>query len=195
MTKEEIKQLVGENPLILEIGCADGTDTKELMKIGTVYGFEPEPKNIAILETIKGINLFQGAVGNSDSQVVFNRSSTDNPNALSLSGSIMKPKNHLKRWDWIFFKEQLVVNCVRLDTFCKDMPLIDFIWCDAQGAEEQIILGGSETLKKTRYFYTEYGNDEQYQDQPTLERILGLLPNFEIVKDYKTDILLRNKKL
>lgn len=196
MNKETIKKLIGDNAIILEIGAADGTDTKELMQIAKVYAFEPDPRNREILKKIPGINLFEGAVSDIDGDITFNLSRNErDPNALSLSGSIMKPKKHLEIWDWISFNESITVPTIKLDTFCQDMPKIDFIWCDVQGAEEKVILGGKETFKKVKYFFTEYSDDEQYEGQPTLEHLIDLLPDFEVMSNYGTDVLLRNKNI
>lgn len=205
--KKYIKQIIAKhNPILFEIGSANGDDTLEFISLFQdtnfkLYGFEPEPKNIKIIkEKIHSQNfeLFEGVVSDIDGKIVFNRSRTDNPEDLSLSGSIMKPKNHLKLWNWIHFDEQIEVSSVRLDTFVqqKKLDIIDFIWCDVQGAEEKVLLGGQETFKnKVRYFFTEYSNDEQYEGQPNLKTILSLLPTFEIVKNVGTDILLKNKNL
>ena len=76
------------------------------------------------------------------------------------------------------------IKTKKLDTWVKEneIPLIDFIWADVQGAERELIEGGKETLnKKTRYFYTEFSNEELYEDQPTLDEICRLLPNFKII--------------
>lgn len=193
--KRDLKNIIGKTDIILEIGCAEGSDTRELMKWGKVYGFEPEPRNIEILSSIEGLELYKGAVSNIDGETFFHRSRTNDPEALRLSGSVMKPKNHLTNWDWIFFDETIRVPTIKLDTFCKDMPVIDFIWCDAQGAEGLIIQGAIETLKKTRYFFTEYCNDEHYEGQPTLRELEMMLPDFEVVMDYGTDVLFKNKNL
>jgi hypothetical protein len=61
----------------------------------------------------------------------------------------------------------------------NNIQVIDFVWCDVQGAEEKVIRGGQETFKnKVKYFYTEYSNDEQYEGQPKLKQILKLLARF-----------------
>jgi FkbM family methyltransferase len=137
-------------------------------------------------------------VSDTNGELTFNRSRSDNPDDLSFSGSIMKPKNHLELWDWIHFDESIIVPSVTLDSFCKNntLDVIDFIWCDSQGAEEKIIIGGKEAFeKKVRYFYTEYCNDEQYENQPHLERLVALLPSFEIVEDFGKDVLFKNKHI
>lgn len=207
LNKKQIKKMLGtEKPIIFEIGSANGKDSQEFLDIFIdekmrLYGFEPEPKNIKIIkEKIKDLRfrLFEGVISDKNEKVLFNRSRTKNPNDLSLSGSIMNPKNHLKTWDWIHFDEKIEVNSKTLDSFCEEnnINLIDFVWCDVQGAEEKVILGGRNTFKnKVKYLYTEYSNDEYYEGQPNLKRILELLPNFEIIKNFGTDILLKNKNL
>ncbi len=205
--KNRLKELFPNGILtMLEIGTANGDDTLDFLSLFKnkdfkLFAFEPEPKNINILNnriTDGRFKLFEGVVSDKDGKLTFNRSRNDDPDSLSLSGSIMKPKNHLKLWSSIRFDQTVNVPSITLDTFSKknNIDIIDFIWCDVQGAEEKVILGGMNTLKnKVKYFYTEYSNNEQYEDQPTKNKILKLLPDFEIVEDFGTDILLRNKNL
>jgi FkbM family methyltransferase len=206
MNKLEIKNLINkENPIIFEIGCADGGDTLEFINTFNdleIYCFEPEPKNIKLVK--ERINypkhhLFEGVISDVNGQLTFNRSRTDNPDDLSYSGSIKKPKEHLNEWSFIKFDEQITVESITLDKFCEDknIELIDFIWADVQGAEENLILGGLNTLnKKVRYFYTEYSNKEYYEGQLKLDSLLNLMgDNWELIRDFGSDVLLKNKSL
>lgn len=83
-----------------------------------------------------------------------------------------------------------------LDTWCYEegVNFIDFIWADVQGAEADLIKGGHTALRQTRYLYTEYNNQEFYEGQASLRKILKLLPEFEVVSRYDNDVLLRNKR-
>ena len=206
MNKLEIKNLINkENPIIFEIGCADGGDTLEFINTFSdleIYCFEPEPKNIKLVK--ERINypkhhLFEGVISDVNGELTFNRSRTDNPDDLSYSGSIRKPKEHLNEWSFIKFDEEITVKSITLDKFCEDknIELIDFIWADVQGAEENLILGGLNTLnKKVRYFYTEYSNKEYYEGQLKLDSLLNLLgDNWELIRDFGSDVLLKNKSL
>jgi FkbM family methyltransferase len=206
MNKLEIKNLVNkENPIIFEIGCADGGDTLEFINTFNdleIYCFEPEPKNIKLVKEridYPKHHLFEGVISDINGQLTFNRSRTDNPDDLSYSGSIKKPKEHLNEWSFIKFDEQITVESITLDKFCEDknIELIDFIWADVQGAEENLILGGLNTLnKKVRYFYTEYSNKEYYEGQLKLDSLLNLLGNnWELIRDFGSDVLLKNKSL
>jgi FkbM family methyltransferase len=206
MNKLEIKNLINkENPIIFEIGCADGGDTLEFINTFNdleIYCFEPEPKNIKLVK--ERINypkhhLFEGVISDVNGELTFNRSRTDNPDDLSYSGSIRKPKEHLNEWSFIKFDEEIIVKSITLDKFCEDknIQLIDFIWADVQGAEENLILGGLNTLNtKVRYLYTEYSNKEYYEGQLKLENLLNLMgDNWELIKDFGSDVLLKNKSL
>lgn len=206
MNKHQIKQLINkENPIIFEIGCADGRDTKEFIDIFenlNIYCFEPEPKNIEIVKsTISygGHHLFEGVVSDISGKLNFNRSRTDNPDDLSYSGSIKKPKEHLVEWPFIKFDEQIEVNSTTLDDFCnnKNISIIDFIWADVQGAEESMIIGGKITFDtKVRFLYTEYSNKEYYEGQANLNKILNLLgSNWSVINDFGSDVLLKNNNI
>ena len=100
---------------------------------------------------------------------------------------------------FIKFDDQITVKSITLDKFCEDknIKLIDFIWADVQGAEENLILGGLKTLNtKVRYLYTEYSNKEYYEGQLKLENLLKLIgDNWEVIKDFGYDVLLKNKTL
>ncbi len=80
-------------------------------------------------------------------------------------------------------------------TQARRWPLVDFIWADTQGAEADLIEGGRETLRRTRYFYTEYYECEMYEGQKPLRELLKMLPDFTVVARYDNDILLRNDRL
>ena len=68
------------------------------------------------------------------------------------------------------------------------MDAVDFIWADVQGAEADLVLGGRETLKRTRFFYTEYSNRELYEGQADLGQLLAMLPDFELVHRYQGEV-------
>jgi hypothetical protein len=69
----------------------------------------------------------------------------------------------------------------------------DFIWADVQGAESDLVEGAALFLTSSRYFYTEYSNDEWYEGQITLAELLEKLPGFDLVRRYPMDALFENK--
>jgi hypothetical protein len=86
-----------------------------------------------------------------------------------------------------------------LDNWAKEnnIGVIDFIWCDVEGSEKEVIKGGLETLnQKTRFIYLEYVPDRSiWKGQIKLIEISNLLPNFELIGVFGVNILLKNMKL
>lgn len=202
ITVREIKYLVGKpNPVILEIGANIGQTTLEFLKEipeAIIYCFEPDPRAITAFKKNvhhPNVHLIECAVGNENGTIVFHQSSGIEEYAdWNQSGSIRKPKDHMKIWPKVTFDQSIEVPIIRLDDWAKssEIPLIDFIWADTQGAESDMILGGLETLKRVRYLYTEYGIQEFYDGQASLEEIDALLTGFSIFRIFDWDALFEN---
>lgn len=214
---EELRRLIGKpDPVILDIGCNDGTHT--LMFLGLferarVYAFEPDPRARRRFQAMvrdTRARLFATAVAAVDGVTEFYPSdgapsaewAARLPEGWDHSGSIRKPKLHLDIHPWCQFRQKIEVEVTRLDSWAGKQALeeVDFIWADVQGAEADLVRGGRETLKRTRFFYTEYSNRELYEGQADLGQLLGMLPDFEVVHryqgevhQYQGDVLLRNR--
>jgi 2-O-methyltransferase len=145
------------------------------------------------------------AIGAIDGEAEFHASSGLPPNfppeerfnysqGWDQSGSLRPPKTHKIVWPWCKFEKTMIVQVRRLDSWIRenDLHQIDLIWADTQGAEGELIAGAVEALIKTRFFYTEYSNDEWYEGQPNLTQIANMLPNFSIVHRFTMDVLFKN---
>ena len=198
-------------PVILDIGANDGSTTLSFLKEfpnAKVYAFEPDSRAAAKFNARIGdprVQLFEFAIGATDGEAEFHVSSgipseavaSEYPLGWDQSGSLHAPKTHAQVWPWCKFESKITVPVRRLDTWAQEHLKggIDFIWADVQGAEGDLIAGGSATLAKARYFYTEYSNDEWYEGQPTLLQLSRNLSNFVIVHRFEMDVLFRNKDL
>ncbi len=225
MTAEGTRDLVGDSPTILEIGCNDGTDTNRFLKAmpgATIYCFEPDPRAIArFRETVSDdrVTLIKAAVADFDGPATFHGSSGRPPESRrsinhycrldewDLSGSLCKPTGHLNYSDWVTFPKdrEYQVQVLRLDTWLACTPQVehvDFIWCDVQGAEGLVIQGAQGVLDITDYFYTEFRRlYELYDGQPSLIDLRKMLLGFEFLKscggDKKVEgnVLFKNQEL
>lgn len=111
---EAIAALVGKpDPTILEIGSNDGSDTLALLRAmpqATIYCFEPDARAVARFKGLFGSNLdkvtlFEVAVSHRSGKINFYPSDGgDRPEGWDLSGSIRRPKNHLKAYPRIKFE-------------------------------------------------------------------------------------------
>lgn len=203
----EVAALVNRpDPVILDIGCNDGGDTRAMLQAmpgAHIYCFEPEPRAIRRFRERMGadidrVRLFEGAVSDRTGRVDFHASSGGEfEGGWDQSGSIRRPKNHLKEWPWCTFETTIAVESVRLDDWCAQngVDRIDFLWMDVQGAEVDVIRGGPRAIERTRFLYFEYSNTETYEGEPPLKDLLALLPSFQVIKLYPNDVLLRNVRL
>ena len=207
ITKEFICQLVSKpDPTILEIGCHHGDHTLwfwEIFDSPRIFCFEPDPRAALRFKNKIGnrkeVSFYECAISDRNGEETFYVSSGQEneimPEGWDYSGSIRKPKNHLIVHPWCKFEKSIIVKTKTLDTWCKEKEInkIDFMWMDVQGAEIDVIRGGRNILKNTRYLYTEYSNKELYEGQLSLKQLLKELAEFEVVIRYSDDILLRNK--
>lgn len=198
------------NPkVMIEIGVHFGEDTRrfrQLLPTARIVGFEPDPRNIAIIRTT-GIDticeFYPVALSNKNEVRTFYMSSgkathdTDRQhleNDWSSSSSLKRPTGHLDLHRWITFPKTAEVQCMRLDDVesLKETG-VDFIWVDVQGAEDLVFSGARDVLSRTRYVYTEYATD-LYEGQLNRDQLLQLFgPNWSVVHDFGGDILLKNQ--
>ncbi len=199
------------NPVILDIGCNDGSHTNAFLDLfpeGVVYSFEPDPRAQHAFRrnvTSPRAHLFELAIGAHDGVSDFHVSDglppTEaarlRPGGWDLSGSIRKPTGHLEQHPWCSFASVISVVTQRLDTWAASQGItrVDFIWADVQGAEIDLITGGTETLNNTRFLYTEYSERELYEGQVSLRGLVKRLPRFKPVIVYRNDVLFRNSLL
>lgn len=218
LDKKFIKELIGNKakPVILDIGTYDGFDAAELalqFEDCEVHCFEADKRSQELFKSQQGDNpklhLWEVVVGSesytkvklykSDSET---RRHYEDQKSWSASSSIRKPKNHLELFPDVQFIETEEVESTTLDMWdwFHDFDVIDFIWCDVNGAEEDVVKGGTEVLKKTRYLYIEFSNKELYEGQIDKEKLLSLLPDFEELGVFNWmgnfgNVLLKNKNL
>jgi FkbM family methyltransferase len=200
----EFRRLLPRRPTIIEIGAHDGSTTAGFRRVfprARILAFEPEPRAIAKFKAhprLRGVTLLECAVGDRTGETTFYRSGGRPPgwtgDDWDASGSIREPTGVTAAHRWISF-DHMTVPVVRLDdAVTRDaFDTIDLIWADVQGAEDAVIRGAADTLRRTRYLYTECIDREEYSGQIGLRELYGLLPDFEVVELFLCDVLLRNR--
>jgi len=203
---QRLKDIIKKpNPLIIEIGCWNGRDTELFLNIFPeckIFGFEPDPRNIEKIK--KRINnrrfeLIEEAISDKDGIITFYESHgiANGESDWSASSSLNKPKKHLDINPHITFGNGVKVFGRKLDNFIekKQIKNIDLIWADVNGAEYKMINGALETMKITKFLYTEFSEKEIYEESITKEKIKSMLPNFKEIFTHKNNVLLENKLL
>ena len=208
MTGADIHALVGASPFIIEVGANDGQSTDMFLKAmpkATILCFEPEPSAIG---KFRGMNfdnrvrLYEWAIADRfQLQRDFHCSGgipdCNHPDVpWNKSGSLPPPKEHLNRSPEITYTRTIKVSTRTLDSFTDDMQLpVDFLWCDVQGSEPLVILGGQRTLRQTKYAIFEYYDQEMYERQADIRGLTSFLPDFDPIAIYGENILFRNRTL
>ena len=203
------KEIATSHPVILEIGCNDGGHTQWFLRIfdnPRIYCFEPDPRAVQRFKRRIGhrenVHLFELALSDSTGEIEFFQSSGTRPSKpggqpddWDKSGSVRKPKDHLRVHPWVKFSEVITVPTMTLDDWCTSQGIeqIDFIWMDVQGAEMDVFRGAARTLERTHLLYTEYSNREMYKGQASLKVLLKHLSRFEVLVRFPEDVLLKHR--
>lgn len=191
-------------PVVLELGAHHGNDTIEIYdacRQKPLYvAIEADPRNIPTLVNRmehRKVHVAHYAIADHCGTATLHLSS--GPGA-SGSSSIRPPKEHLRCFPETEFREVAEVPALTLDALADRYGIrqgADLIWSDLQGAERDMIAGGQDTLRKSLYLLCECDQVEMYEGQVTRDKLLELLPGWELVAEWpaNANVLLRNKAL
>ena len=212
LTATQIRDLVGDSPLILEIGCCECDDTAkfvEAMPKARIHCFEPDARPLAAIpeDILSNGNVLIHKLAISDKDELQDwHASTGKAGSYDdyyLSGSLSWPTGHLEQSPEIKFKGPVPIECMRLDTWYDNhqgsgpaLRPVDFIWADVQGTQARLIVGGRLTLALTRWLYIECHPTPLYEEEPTQAELIDMLPGFEPMGLYEGyNILFRNRHI
>ena len=223
--KNIFKKLIKkDNPIIFDVGAFDGNDSIEFLNIfnnANVYAFEIDDRSLELFKQYvnnSSVQLFETALSNIDGEISFYKSDSDtrkhkrhdNEKTWSASSSIKKPDNHLNIFQDISFDQVVKVKSTKLDTWIsdKDIKLIDIMWVDVNGGEEEFLNGAINTINnKVNYLYIEFnavdnekGQTSLYENCITKNDICKKLNQFEEIGVYNFmgnfgNVLLKNKNI
>jgi FkbM family methyltransferase len=221
--KKLFKELLNkENPIILDIGCYDGSDAiefKNLFKDPKIYCFEADERSSKIfkknieINSISNIELIEKAVSNTDGEISWYSSDSEIrrhdkeygiQDFWSASSSIKKPKDCLNIFSDITYSEKKIKS-TKLDTWYNSIGLnepIDLLWIDVNGGEKELIQGGYDTMNKSKYIYIEFCKTDKvelFEGAVSKKELLDKLQNFEEIGTFSYkgnygNLLLKNKK-
>lgn len=186
------------HPFIVEVGAHCGEEADNFSRMCKDYlhiMVEPDPRNCQVILSRITVpsNLIIGAVSDSSGFKPFHFSG--NGNGVHGSGSLLEPTGHLEHFPEIHFAHTGYVPCYTLDEIysARGMTKIDLLWIDAQGAESAIIKGGPNALSHTRMIFFEAESVELYEGQVLKPELVAMLPGWDMVRDFGSNVLMRNK--
>jgi FkbM family methyltransferase len=134
--------------IVFDIGANNGDSTLHMAKEGaTVYAFEPVPEMITEIESkthgLPNYHLTKSAVSNYNGRAKFYVAGQSDWGCSSLNEfSDNLEKTWAGRTDFKVTHE-IEVDVIRLDTFVESRGIttIDYLHCDAQGSDLQVLEG------------------------------------------------------
>ncbi len=213
--KDKMMELINASinrKVIIELGCGDGEDTAyflyKLNENDQYFAIEADPRSIERFNrriNDKRVTLINAAITNKNKPSgIFHVCTGINPyfdrphyDASSLRYPTKETYDEIP---WIDY-EDIEVPYITLDYIVEKylLPKVDFIWCDVEGATREVIEGGLEALKITKYFYTEVKDKlaYSYEGEAMYEEIIDLMNEvgFELVQKFNDNALFRNVKL
>jgi FkbM family methyltransferase len=179
-----------EKYVIFDVGSRDGLQSIEFYNHfpnATIYCFECNPNTINIckknIENYKDrIHLIEGAVSDYDGEITFypiNQQQTitswedGNPGASSIF------KSNGTYTEEYYIQYEITTNCHRLDSVMKlnNIPKVDIIWMDLQGAELLALKGLGDFLKGVQLIHTEVSYKEMYSGQVMFDELHSFMIN------------------
>ena len=187
------------NSLIVEIGAHHGEDTEAFLREypeAFVCAIEADPRCIIKLKERLGnhprCRIYECAISNVNGESDWYQSGGfhNGQEDWDYSSSLLKPKCHLDVFPTCTFDKIIQVKTNTLDSIIKQP--VDFLWMDVQGAEHLVFDGAKETLKQTRYIYTECEEIEMYEGEKNLEGLSTILQDFSPIGFGGSNVLFKN---
>jgi len=181
---ERAKAVLPENPVILEAGSYDGADTLELSALlpkGKIYTLEPVPelyeKTRKNLVNCSNVNVYNYALsGKSGPAKMYLSEEGYAPGVVSMSSSLLPPKEHLKYSDTLF-KKETVVDAITIDDWARQNGVqeISMLKLDIQGNELNVMMASPKIMENVKVILTEVEFVEAYEGQYMFEDIKNWL--------------------
>lgn len=180
-TIDILKQFLPNNPIIVEAGAFDGSDTKRMVQQwpdAIVHAFEPLPeiyeRLVANTSNVKNVYCYPVALSNRNATALFHISENPTkPGIASQAGSLHAPKERLNHSPLIF-PRTTTVQTITLDTWANENAIqsIDLLWLDTQGHELEILQAAPKMLPNIRVVLAEVAFGENYEGQPLYEEVV-----------------------
>jgi FkbM family methyltransferase len=169
--KREIAPFLPADPVIVEAGAHNGSDTLEMARLwprGQIHAFEPIPHVYRRLEArtaeLRNVRTYQIALGAETGTASMWLSSGTG----DASSSFLDPKKHLEVFPTIEFRETIEVPVTTLDDWSQsaNVTRVDFMWLDLQGYEFAALQHAKRVLPTVSAIVLEVSIEELYADMP-----------------------------
>jgi FkbM family methyltransferase len=174
-------QYLPDNPVIVDAGAYYGEETctmAKLWKNGHVHAFEPVTQLFGILakntKDTPNISIYNTALGKECTYIeMFLSSEKEAEDKITMSSSLLPPKDHLLYSSATFFDKSEMVEVTTLDQWAEDYGIerVDMLWLDMQGYELPALKAAPKVLSTVSVILTELEFVEAYEGQPLYKEV------------------------
>jgi FkbM family methyltransferase len=169
ISKIYIKKYLPDNPVIIDAGANDGSDSIEMSRLyskkARIFAIEPLPSVFMQLQRnirrYKNIKAFSIALSNKNGEQELHVSS----GASIGSSSLLKPDTHLQDHPDVLFNERIKVQTMTLDEWAKENGInhVDFLWFDLQGFELNVLKQSKIIFPTVKVVHMEVSTKNTYE--------------------------------
>jgi len=190
--KNAIYKYLPKSPLIIEAGCANGTDTILFatdFPMSKIIALEPLPELFKIARTefsaFSNISLYQLALSSESGTTKTLYACADDK--IHQSSSLLKPSDHSNYYPDIDFTREIEVKTINLSDLIKlsGFEYVDLLWLDLQGHELTVLENAGPTiLKAIRLIHIEISRKPLYEGAPSYKEVSNFMirNGFKLVK-------------
>ena len=201
MIPSELIRLMTDRPFdsVADIGAANGGATigyAAMFPEAQVYAFEPVISNLSYIYKVLAaqpddirdrIHVYDVALAARIGRADFYRSTgtpyadadssvVDENGDWRLSSSLLPPKDHSVVHPWCGFRKETVdVTTFEAWALEHDVPGVDFIHMDVQGAELAVLKGAGPLIDTFKAVWMEVSTREMYEGQPLLDDVVAFM--------------------
>jgi FkbM family methyltransferase len=170
---------------IIDVGANEGQFVNEILNVfpvAEVHSFEPLPdcyeKLVSGFKQSQQVHTYNFALGEQDGEIALSRSSATGSSSLLRMGNL-----HKKLYPHTANLIEEKVKIRRLDDVFADLKLPGhtLLKIDVQGAEDKVIKGAAEVLKKVSIIITEVSYATLYEGQPLFKDLFALLGGYDFI--------------
>ena len=138
---------------------------------GAVHAIEADPRNTPPADLLARGNVrwTSAAVSDHDGEadLVLSQTAPDREGVWTESSSLREPLEHLALYPGVTFGGSARVPSITIDGYCRREQIgsVDLLWADVQGAEDLMLEGAQEMLRRTSWLALEMSEHEVYAGQ------------------------------
>jgi len=187
----DISRFIPADPVILEAGAHDGTNTIEMAEFwpsATIHTFEPVPcAATAVAERIERygprVQCHAVGLGPRDGEIEMHVSGDGTFGSCQSSSMLAPTAQQLREFPDIAFGIKQMVPMRTLDSWAirTNVPRIDFMWLDMQGYELQALEGATKVLKGVSAIHIEVSNVQLYEGAPLYPEVKARMADWGFI--------------